>query len=85
MSSDQKEHLQAVLGLLVQMYRSDDQSEAFKCIATQGGLDACALAFYSDEDLGDDGVWDNWRLEGPVVCLALSRCSARSRLGAFGR
>lgn len=65
MSSDQKEHLQAVLGLLVQMYRSDDQAEALQCIATQGGLDACSLAFFNDEDLGDDGVWDNWRLEGP--------------------
>ncbi|TWT55117.1 hypothetical protein Pla22_27710 [Rubripirellula amarantea] len=65
MSSDQKAHLQKVLGLLVQMYRSDDQSEALKCIETQGGLDACSLAFFSDEDLGDDKVWDNWRLEGP--------------------
>ena len=23
------------------------------------------LAFYEAEDTGDDGVWDNWRLEGP--------------------
>ena len=31
----------------------------------QGGLEACSLAFYKDGDLGDDGEWDNWRLEGP--------------------
>jgi hypothetical protein len=23
------------------------------------------LAFYRRGDIGDDGVWDNWRLEGP--------------------
>lgn len=65
MSSDQKEHMQKVLGLLVEMYRSEDQKEAIECIDTQGGLDACSLSFYSDKDIGKDGVWDNWRLEGP--------------------
>jgi hypothetical protein len=28
-------------------------------------LDKCSLAFYTDQDLGNDRVWDNWRLEGP--------------------
>lgn len=23
------------------------------------------LAFYKEGDLGNDSVWDNWRLEGP--------------------
>ena len=35
------------------------------CLKKQGGLDNCSLAFYQDGDIGDDGVWDNWRLEGP--------------------
>jgi len=35
------------------------------CLKAQGGLDACSLAFYAESDMGDDGVWDNWRLEGP--------------------
>ena len=65
MSSDQKEHLQKVLGLLTEMYRTSDQDEAMQCLAKQGGLDACHLSFYSDHDIGKDGVWDNWRLEGP--------------------
>jgi len=65
MSSDQKEHLQKTLGLLVEMYRESDQQEALQCIKTQGGLDACSLSFFSDKDIGKDGVWDNWRLEGP--------------------
>jgi hypothetical protein len=31
----------------------------------QGGLDQCYLAFYKEGDLGKDGIYDNWRLEGP--------------------
>lgn len=65
MSPDQKEHLQAVLGTLTEMYRKSDQEEAMQCLSKQGGLDACSLSFYSDNDIGKDGVWDNWRLEGP--------------------
>ena len=66
MSSDQKEHLQSVLQKLVEMYRSTDRDEVIACLKNQGGLDACRLAFYADNDLRSDGVWDNWRLEGPA-------------------
>ena len=65
MTADQKEHLQAVLGTLVEMYRPSDQTEALACLTKQGGLDACSLSFFSDRDIGKDKVWDNWRLEGP--------------------
>lgn len=66
MSSDQKEHLQKVLGMLVEPYRTSDRDEALACLAKQGGLDKCSLSFYSDKDIGNDKVWDNWRLEGPA-------------------
>lgn len=65
MSADQKEEMQKTLGLLVEMYRTSDQADVMSCLKTQGGLDACSLAFYGDSDMGKDGVWDNWRLEGP--------------------
>jgi hypothetical protein len=64
-AADQKEHLQSVLTLLLEPFRKSDQHEVVNCLKTQGGLDACHLAFYKEGDLGDDGVWDNWRLEGP--------------------
>lgn len=64
-SSDQKTELQRVLQVLVEPYRQSDRDEVVKCLKAQGGLDACALAFYSDKDIGNDRVWDNWRLEGP--------------------
>ena len=65
-SSDQKTHLQKVLSLLIEPYRQTDREEALACLKSQGGLDACNLAFYEQGDIGKDGVWDNWRLEGPA-------------------
>jgi hypothetical protein len=71
LSSDQKEHAKGVLKALLEPYRASDQSEAVTLLDAQGGLDACRLAFFrkaadgSSLDLGDDGEWDVWRLEGP--------------------
>jgi hypothetical protein len=65
MSSDQKEHLQQVMEKLVEPYRQSDRDEVTQCLKKQGGLDACRLAYYAQGDIGKDGVWDNWRIEGP--------------------
>jgi hypothetical protein len=66
MSEDQKSELQKVLLALVEPYRKEDQEEALACLQRQGGLDRCSLAFYKDGDIGNDGEWDNWRIEGPA-------------------
>ena len=66
LSADQKEHMQKVLQKLIEPYRQSDQDRAVACLKAQGGLDACSLAFYEEDDLGHDGIWDNWRLEGPA-------------------
>jgi hypothetical protein len=64
-SADQRQVVAEVLGKLVEPYRKSDRDEAMKCLDAQGGLEKCSLAFYSDGDLGNDKVWDCWRLEGP--------------------
>ena len=66
LSSDQKEHLQKVLQTLVEPYRAADRNEALQCLESQGGLDKCSIAFFESGDIGDDAVWDVWRLEGPA-------------------
>ncbi len=66
LTRDQKEELQRVLRLLLEPYRQSDREEAVACLRRQGGLDRCHLAFYRRDDLGNDEVWDNWRLEGPA-------------------
>lgn len=65
LTADQKTHAQQVLSTLLEPYRMSDQAEARKCLEAQGGLDQCRLSFYQSGDLGNDKVWDNWRLEGP--------------------
>ena len=65
LSADQRGELERVLGLLLEPFRTGDAAEARACLAAQGGLDRCRLAFFRDGDVGNDGVWDNWRLEGP--------------------
>jgi hypothetical protein len=65
LSADQRGELERVLGVLLEPYRTVDRDEVRGCLAAQGGLDHCRLAFYRDADIGGDGVWDNWRLEGP--------------------
>ena len=65
LSKDQREHLQGVLNLLVDPYRVSDRQEVAKCLEAQGGLDQVRLSFYREGDLGNDGLWDVWRLEGP--------------------
>jgi len=65
LTSDQKEHAQSVLETLLEPYRQVDQQEVRHCLQRQGGLDQCHLSFYKEDDIGNDGVWDIWRLEGP--------------------
>lgn len=65
LSADQQTHMQSVLQTLLEPYRTSDQDEAMACLKEQGGLNACSIAFYQEGDLGDDKVWDIWRIEGP--------------------
>ncbi|MCH8924034.1 MAG: DUF3500 domain-containing protein [Planctomycetes bacterium] len=67
LSSDQQGQVEKVLKLLLEPYRHSDQAEALQCLKAQGGLKKCSLAFYQEGDMGDDGVWDIWRLEGPSL------------------
>ena len=66
LTPDQRTELERVLGILLEPYRTRDRDEVRGCLAKQGGLDQCRLAFYREDDIGNDGVWDCWRLEGPA-------------------
>jgi hypothetical protein len=66
MSGDQKAEMKKVLEKLIEPFRVEDREEALAHLKSQGGLDGCRLTFFEDGDIGDDKVWDNWRLEGPA-------------------
>ena len=66
LSPDQRAEVERVLAILLEPYRKVDRDEVRACLDGQGGIERCHLAFYREGDIGDDGVWDNWRLEGPA-------------------
>ena len=66
LSADQKELVQKVLADLLAPFRKQDAAEAMKYI--QGaGTEHLHLAFYKNQDIGNDGVWDVWQIEGPSM------------------
>lgn len=71
MTSDQKDLVKHVMGDLLSPYRKQDGDEVIEIITANGGLDKIHLAFFQNDkegknaDVGKDGVWDVWRLEGP--------------------
>jgi len=66
MNREQKLLANLTLDGILQPYRREYQDQVRRCLERQGGLDACSMAFYQERDLGADGEWDNWRIEGPA-------------------
>ncbi len=67
MSGDQRELVGKVLEDLLAPCRKADAEEARRYIEANGGVKSLNMAFYKEADLGNDGVWDVWRLEGPAM------------------
>jgi hypothetical protein len=64
LSPDQKDLVRKVLADLLAPFRQSDVAEAMKLIEA-AGFDALHLAFYKNENIGNDEVWDVWQIEGP--------------------
>jgi len=69
LATDQQELVASVIKTLLNPYREEDVREAMECLEQGGGVSALHMAFYKQGDLGNDGEWDIWRIEGPsFVC-----------------
>jgi hypothetical protein len=66
LSRDQKDQVRKTLAALLAPFRKADADEAMKLIEANG-VDKLHMAFYKNQDIGDDGVWDVWQLEGPAM------------------
>lgn len=66
LSSDQKQLVKNTLKVLLAPYRQEDADEAMEILNATGGIDKLHMAFYQQGDLGNDKVWDIWRVEGPA-------------------
>ena len=64
LSQDQRGHVRKVMADLLAPFRKEDSDEALKYIEA-AGIENLHMAFYKDQDIGNDGVWDVWQLEGP--------------------
>lgn len=67
MTSDQRGLVGDTLGDLLLPFRESDRREAMKLLDQAGGLENLRMAFYENEDLGNDGIWDVWKLESPTM------------------
>lgn len=66
MSRDQRALVERTLDGLLEIYQPEYRDQVRACLRRQGGLERCHFAFYQEHDLGSDGEWDNWRIEGPA-------------------
>lgn len=69
LSSEQKQLVESTLKTIMAPYRETDVEEAMSILNANGGVGQLRMAFYQEEDLLNDKVWDLWRIEGPnLVC-----------------
>jgi hypothetical protein len=66
LSRDQKEMVRKVMADVLAPFRKNDTDEAMKLIEANG-FDHLHMAFYKNQDVGKDGVWDVWQIEGPAM------------------
>lgn len=62
----QKKMVQDLLKMLTSPFRAFDAEEVQECLREAGGADKLRLTYFKEGDIGKDGVWDIWKLEGPA-------------------
>jgi len=67
LSKDQKDLVRNVMADVLAPFRKTDADEAMKLVEADGGFDLLHMAFYKNMDIGNDGVWDVWQIEGPSM------------------
>jgi len=66
LSPDQRDHVRKVLADLLAPFRKEDAEESLRLVEA-AGFEHLHMAFYKNEDIGKDGVWDVWQIEGPSM------------------
>jgi len=66
LDGQQKQMVQQLLKDLTSPFRAFEAEEVQECIREAGGADKLRLTYFKEGDIGDDGVWDIWKLEGPA-------------------
>jgi hypothetical protein len=63
LSNDQRNMVRKVLAEVLAPFRREDAEESLRLIEPH--FDALHMAFCKSMDIGGDGIWDVWQIEGP--------------------
>ena len=66
LARDQKALVRKVMSDVLAPFRKPDADEALKLVE-KNGFDKLHMSFYKHDDIGHDGVWDVWQIEGPAM------------------
>ncbi len=66
LDGQQKAMVDQLLKDMLMPFRAIDAREVRECLAESGGVDKLRLTYFKEGDVGGDGVWDVWKLEGPA-------------------
>jgi len=66
LDSQQKAMVSQLVEMMLRPFRACDGEEVRSCLESNGGVDKLRLTFSKEGDIGNDGVWDIWKLEGPT-------------------
>jgi hypothetical protein len=66
LDGQQKSMVKQLIEAGTRPFRKSDVDELMTFVEGSGGVDAMRLTFYKEGDIGGDGVWDVWKLEGPA-------------------
>ena len=66
LSADQQELTRKVMADVLAPFRQADVDECLKLVDANG-FENLHLSYYKNLDIGDDGVWDVWQIEGPAM------------------
>lgn len=64
MSDDQTKLARSVMNDLLAPFREVDRVESMKLVE-KNGFDKLHFSYFKNMDIGKDGVWDVWQVEGP--------------------
>jgi hypothetical protein len=66
LDSQQKAMVSELVEKMLSPFRAFDAEEVRACLDSNGSVDNLRLTFFKEGDIGNDGVWDIWKLEGPA-------------------
>lgn len=68
LSKDQQQMLISAMRRMLVMFREDDVNATIAAIEKKKMVDQLHVSFYGGRfDIGSDGVWDTWQIEGPEM------------------